>query len=280
MLKHRRVLDNSNNNVSPGQILLQIAKRHTEDLFMTEVKNGPTHTGSNLRILDGFAIKKSWANPCFTGYEVKVSRSDFTGDTKWPSYLPLCHMFYFACPKDLISPEELPPEVGLIWYNPERDTIVTKKKAVYRLIEPSPELLLYILFTRTESDRHPFFSDRREYLEALLADKAERKLLGHRVNNYLTTQISNLDSKVKKLEHEVAAGESTRRELDKIKFIARNAGLRVGYGFERDLERHLNSKVNPDIAGDVDRLLAHAEALKLKLKVQQDGMQEGQANNG
>ncbi|WP_208112793.1 MmcB family DNA repair protein [Aureibacillus halotolerans] len=46
-----------------------------------------------------------------TVYEIKVSRSDFLRDDKWPAYKNQCHRFFFVCPKDLIKPEELPDEV-------------------------------------------------------------------------------------------------------------------------------------------------------------------------
>jgi hypothetical protein len=48
---------------------------------MTEVKNGPTQWGKHYR-MDAVAIKKSWANPCITCYEVKVDRQDFLRDEK------------------------------------------------------------------------------------------------------------------------------------------------------------------------------------------------------
>jgi len=48
------------------------------------------------------------------GYEVKVSRADFASDKKWRSYVPFFNRFYFATPKGIIEPEELPPEIGLL----------------------------------------------------------------------------------------------------------------------------------------------------------------------
>ena len=89
-----------------------LAKRHTNDMFFTEVKNGPTWLGRHNRI-DCLAIKKSWANPCITGYEVKVSRSDFVQDNKWQAYLHMCNELYFACPKGLIALDEVPENSGL-----------------------------------------------------------------------------------------------------------------------------------------------------------------------
>jgi len=35
-------------------------------------------------------------NPACTGYDIKISRSDFLGDEKWTGYLPLCNLLYFG----------------------------------------------------------------------------------------------------------------------------------------------------------------------------------------
>lgn len=48
------------------------------------------------------------------GYEVKISHDDFAGDKKWHNYLPHVNHFFFAAPAGVISPRELPPEVGLV----------------------------------------------------------------------------------------------------------------------------------------------------------------------
>jgi len=54
------------------------------------------------------------------GFEVKISRSDFLSDRKWPNYLPYVNYFYFATPPGLIKPEELPPEIGLLEIGAEK----------------------------------------------------------------------------------------------------------------------------------------------------------------
>ena len=49
----------------------------------------------------------------FLAAEVKVTTTDFLGDTKWPDYLPYCDAFYFAVPEHF--PLDLVPEdCGLI----------------------------------------------------------------------------------------------------------------------------------------------------------------------
>ena len=104
-----------------------------QDAFYAEVKTGRTQPG-HLR-LDAIAIKRSWTRPCITGYEIKISRSDFLRDKKWRNYQKYCHEFYFVCPVSrpgIITLNELPGDVGLIYYSPEHDTLFTKRRAMYR----------------------------------------------------------------------------------------------------------------------------------------------------
>lgn len=71
---------------------------------------------------DVVAVKPSYANKDCRIYEVKNNRSTFSNDIKYEKYLDVCHRMYIACPKGLISKDELPPQIGLIvrgengWY--------------------------------------------------------------------------------------------------------------------------------------------------------------------
>jgi hypothetical protein len=133
-----------------NEILRLLEERHFEDVFVPECKNGPTQTTSHLR-LDGWAMAKSWAIPRMIGYEIKVSRGDFNGDSKWMGYLPLCNELYFVCPPKLIQPQEVPECAGLIWAGAR---LLTKKKAPYRIIDPPVDLLKYILMCRVSITRY------------------------------------------------------------------------------------------------------------------------------
>ena len=186
--------------VTAGDIKIALAKKHWKDFFLTEVKSGPTQLAipSGLKILDGLAIRKSWTNPCFTGYEVKISRGDFLRDAKFYTYEELCNCLYIVCPKGMIERTELPESVGLMYYDPEKKTIATKKKAIFRKIEYSPEMLLYIIFSRLDSDRYPFFSEKRQYFEEYLAGKRDNRELAHAVKTKLVKDNARLESE---LEH-------------------------------------------------------------------------------
>ena len=221
-------------------ILRQLQKRHLErklpDVFFAEVKNGPTWTNSNLLILDAVAIKKSWSNPCIIGYEVKVSRGDFVRDEKWHGYLKYCHQFNFVCPVGLIKTEELPPEVGLIYYNNEKDCLSTKRKALHRAIEMSWEMLYYLAISRTDSDRHPFFSEKREYLEAWVQNKSDGRSLGQLLGSKMSLRIDELLERVRDLERKLKSQEGDLNRFEVISGILAQHGI---YAHRHDIEGKL-----------------------------------------
>src|SRR6266511_4356021 len=100
--------------------------RHSKDVLVEECNMGSAHAG--CRRLDAWVLLKTWSPWTTIGYEVKVDRGDFLRDRKWVDYLPVCHELYFACPAKQIQPEELPPEVGLLWTT-SGQRLVTKRKA-------------------------------------------------------------------------------------------------------------------------------------------------------
>ena len=140
-------------DVKASDIKIALAKRHKNEFFITECKTGPTQLGAGLLIFDGLAIYKSWTTPKIAGYEIKVSRSDFQRDVKYARYMQYCHEFSFVVPTGLIKREEVEPEIGLIYYNPDKRALITKRKAVYRPVPIDSDLLMYIFMNRLESDR-------------------------------------------------------------------------------------------------------------------------------
>lgn len=249
-----------------------LADKHADEFFMTEVKNGPTWSarkGELLR-LDGLAIKKSWTKPCITGYEVKVSRNDFLNDEKWPAYMEYCHRFYFACPKGLIQPEELPDDVGLLWYSPDYNNagnLYTRRKALYRNIEISQEMLYYIIICRLESDRHPFFSSQREQYQMWVEDKIDRLKLGWRVSNKMLEEINELEKAKNKAESIANKYKNASETLDKIKKLLRDSGVdvyaigRPYSSWEEDLKKALSIGVDKIGLRLVERIEADAREL-------------------
>lgn len=202
--------------VTARDLMSLLAKRHADDLFVPECKDGPTQTGEHLR-LDGWAMKRSWAHPCFDGYEVKVSRSDFRRDAKFTAYLPLCNRLWVVCPSGLIEAQELPVEVGLLWApKTGGDRLVTKRKATYRNIETPESLLLYVLMCRAEVPEvrrsSETRSDRARYWKDFVEGRTELRSIGNRAARKLRVEIRSV---LQERDLAVLAAEARRNDAER-----------------------------------------------------------------
>lgn len=248
--------------VTAQDIKYALSRKHKEDFFLTEVKNGSTWMSKELAIMDGLAIKKSWAKPCLTGYEIKVSRSDFMNDEKWPVYKELCHRFYFACPKDLIKPEELPDDVGLIWFNPENKNLYTRKKSKFRDIEMSADMFYYIILSRLENQKHPFFSSQRELLEQYVIDKVSKRELGRRVASKMAKQLMEAEEKLNKLDREIERLRFDKERFESFLTIMKKHGLNSNrWSAETDLDKALTTTVPPKLIETLQTIKKSSEKL-------------------
>jgi hypothetical protein len=181
------------------QIVALLRARHAQDVFVDECRDGTTQRGSHRR-LDAWAMHKSWAPWTTVGYEVKVSRSDFENDQKWPGYLPLCHHFYLVCPTGLIRAVDLPDYVGLIWVTANGERLHTKVKAMRR--EPDAtelcQLLSYVVMNRSrivgdlnEANRPepPPTPDKLEAYRTLVEQAEKRDILAAFVNGHVRATV-------------------------------------------------------------------------------------------
>lgn len=178
-----------------------LASKHSEDLFVAQCKTGSSqgYTQKKLGILDAWAMKRSWAHPNCTGYEIKVSRSDFVNDNKWTGYLPYCNSFYFVCPPKLISVDEVGPDAGLLWTSKTGTMLYTKKKAPYRDITVNEGIFIYILMCRASVGPDRFdrlkFND-AAYYKSFLSMKTEKQQDGHDIGRVIRTMVSKRCSEV------------------------------------------------------------------------------------
>lgn len=135
--------------ISADQILELLQKKHQDDVFIPECKNGETWGARDLLKLDAWVLKRSYSPLTAIGYEIKTSRQDFEKDQKWAKYVDLCHEFYFVCPGGLIRATDLPSRIGIIWTS--KDRLYTKRKA--ERVAPDEEklnhLLIYALMARS-----------------------------------------------------------------------------------------------------------------------------------
>lgn len=176
----------STQNTHAGAVLAMLEARHHKDVFVSECKDGPTWGGGAMR-LDAWAMKRSWAHPCTTGYEIKVSRSDWLNDKKWPAYTDLVHEFYLVAPDGVIDVAEVPAGIGLMRVPKTGDRLMVKRKAAHK--EPAPEaqnlLLTYVLMSRATIDAPLRHRTTIEDWKAWLKSKRDMVVVGHKVSKAL-----------------------------------------------------------------------------------------------
>jgi len=170
-------------------LLVLIANRHLKDVFVPECKDGPTHYTEHRR-LDAWAMDRSWAHPCFTGYEVKVSRGDWLKDQKFTDYLALCNRLWIVAPVGVLQPEELPEGVGWLAPASTGTMLITKRKAVHREIDPPVSLLLYVLMCRAKicSEYARTREERADQWKRKLEEDHVLDAIGHSVSKRLRAE--------------------------------------------------------------------------------------------
>lgn len=124
-----------------------LAKQKVLEAWMTwvQIPLGPV-TFDRVGVADVLVARKSFTNPNFIIYEVKVNRSDFLKDVnqgKYRRYFSDCCQLYFAVPSGLISKAEVPEGTGLILRG--RNGWYVVKAAPRREHKPDLELLLKLL---------------------------------------------------------------------------------------------------------------------------------------
>lgn len=132
------------------------------------------------------------------GYEVKISRGDFLAELKQPEKrkiaVELCDEFYFACPKGLIKPSEIPSDCGLIECKIEDNASRLKvriKNHALRVYE-SPEKQITRLLPKwfVASVCRQFDSERirqEERLKGLKDRTIIHQIVSHAENSWLDT---------------------------------------------------------------------------------------------
>ena len=87
--------------------------------------------------LDVAAMRLSWSHPMLTAYEIKISRADFFADVragKWRHYIESVERIYFAVPRGMVRPDEVPVECGLLFRGP--NGWYARRTAPQRSIDP------------------------------------------------------------------------------------------------------------------------------------------------
>ena len=221
--------------MTADDIIKLLAEKHKDDVFIDQCKTGPSQSG--LSIFDAWAMVKSWAHPCAYGYEVKISRNDFLRDNKWAAYLNYCNQMYFVCPTDLIKPEELPSEVGLLWVSKNGTRLFCKRKAAHRDIVIPNEIYQYILMARAKIQREGYNDNStKQYWQRWLLSRNESRDLGYSVSKAIREKYESDVVTVQKqnqiLAEKIERLESVQKVCDELG-INTNSEYGVGYNAAR-----------------------------------------------
>ena len=253
------------------QILELIAGRHSKDVFVSECKNGPTHSpgvGGMIR-LDAWAMCRSWMKPNVHGYEIKVSRRDFLADNKWHHYLPYCTHFWFAVAPGVCDPSEVPEQVGLCVASTNGTRLYTKRKAAYRDVQIPEDIFRYVLMCRSRITAERFDSESNlDYWRGWLAEKQESREIGRRCSTALRESFNRDVETVRRENHRL---ERAMEGYDKIAALCEEIGISPhsyvsvekireqlgGTSVPRNLRRAIDSVIKS--AGVLDKCIA-AEA--------------------
>lgn len=104
----------------------------------------------------------------------------------------------------MIKKEELPLEVGLVWYYPETQKVVTKRKAVRRKTSADmTDMYKYILYSAIDPDRIPFYNDRAEYAKAYLENKNDKKYLGLKFGTKLACELEEAKKELERVSDNI-----------------------------------------------------------------------------
>jgi len=116
-------------------------------------------------------------------------------------------------------------------------------------------LLMYIVMCRTESDRHPFFSSKREFFEEWIKDKRERHELGWKVRNKMVSLIKEAEKRAEEAENKAERLEHKANHYDTLIELLRSAGINTSlWGWEDELVERLKSGVAKQVRMAVDNM--------------------------
>lgn len=256
--------------ITSDQVLDLLATRHSTDVFVSECKDGPTQSVRNYSRLDAWVMPRSWAHPACTGYEIKVSRSDFLGDEKWTDYLPLCNLLYFVAPAGVIQIDEIPEPCGLLQVSKNAKRFMTIKRAPFREVRIPEDLWRYILMCRTKivpPNMNGGEVSEETYWRNWLREKVEKRDLGRAVSKGLQ---ETFNARVRKVEAEQKVIEVQMRPLNNAKEILDELGITLySWQSRQDLRSTLlkafAASIPAKLRHGVKNAMAHLERFQAAL---------------
>lgn len=149
--------------------LIDFLRKKEDNLYISNFGISTKYGTSrpDLYILNNTSSLSNVAPLCF---EIKHSRSDFLSDIKKlekrASYLEISESLYYVCPESVISPDEIPPECGLIYMskNGEFYNVVEAPKHNHWKNNFSYELLLTLIKSQDYSDKRIIVNEKENTL--------------------------------------------------------------------------------------------------------------------
>jgi len=162
-LTARDVLDAIATKYSTAVLLPELPVAHhdhqalADQWHATGQAEGLPYPVGATRCIDALLLEGSTQR---TAIEVKISRSDFRKETpqKRRPWERITDRFVYACPANIIQPEEVPQHCGLWWINPDRTVTIKARAQKNRHVEPLPHHLFVTIAYRlktTAAQRHP-----------------------------------------------------------------------------------------------------------------------------
>ena len=246
------------NDITSHEVLDLLATRHSKDVFVPECKDGPTQYVENYSRLDAWVMPRSWAHPACTGYEIKVSRSDFLGDEKWTDYLPLCNRLYFVAPAGVIEKGEIPEPCGLLRVTKNAKRLMTVKRAPFRQVQIPEDLWRYILMCRTQITPPNMNSTQSpvDYWRGWLRQKVEDREFGRLVSQEIRRTFRE---RVAGVERTQARQDEEMRPLREAKQLLDEMGITAGLwhsheALKKQILDAFRASIPPSLKWDLDHL--------------------------
>ena len=154
-------------------------------------------------------------------YEIKVTHGDFISDTKYIDYLPYCNQFYFACPKGVIQPSELPDKCGLIQCYPSQTRIVRTALTQQGDVSKQWDMLHDLLSIKNDN---ALFRTTKSY-RAYIDDKITLQDLGYAVSRKMSKFAESLIRKEHHLQQHEKEVAELQEQLLKLQAVCKEQGI-------------------------------------------------------
>lgn len=173
--------------------------------------------------LDGVELEWSYGNMWVHGFEIKVSRSDWLRDAKYERYRKYCDTLTVVCPKGMIGRDEIPGDIGLMWYDPDKNMLRYKRKPGYDTPDKDTSILkdrllrsiVKSVWYDSSVSRYGRYDTAKDYLD----QKATMKGVGRALGSKMALRLQALEAQC----------EPTHRQRTEAKAAAYDRLVRILY---------------------------------------------------